>query len=423
MTSRMSTVGSLLATTGIGKADFGSVSAEGEIRGLADHVANPPPTNLSFLQPTPTRYKMSVSLNPPNTLGFRRPLTQLVKRSLTITNHNAQPIAFKVKTTAPKLYCVRPNSGRVEPGESLEVAVMLQAMKEEPPLNTKCKDKFLIQSTIITQDKETMALQDIWANTDANEEGKVYQQKLRVAYLPPEGQTLEEEDETAHANQSSFINPSDVTFDTVRQQPPANGHQPIPPFAAPPPPQEPPRPSTPPAVDYSVAREESQDHTQPQFNNIPVVNEPSHRAPTPPPAVPQVAAVPPPQPPVQVEHAPQPVRAAAPVPVPPPAPARAPSPVIITQENPINEQLVVENEELRGQIESLKHELALQRAENQEAQQAVSELRRRRRSSIGDSGSDVRTAVDEPNIHQDGVPLNVVVLISFTVFFMTYIFF
>ena len=38
---------------------------------------------------------------------------------------------------------------------------MLQALKEEPPLNTKCKDKFLIQSTIITPDKETLALSDI----------------------------------------------------------------------------------------------------------------------------------------------------------------------------------------------------------------------------------------------------------------------
>lgn len=38
----------------------------------------------------------------------------------------------------------------------------------------------------------------------------MYQQKLRVAYLPAEGQTLEEEDETAHANQSSILNPSDV---------------------------------------------------------------------------------------------------------------------------------------------------------------------------------------------------------------------
>ena len=38
---------------------------------------------------------------------------------------------------------------------------MLQALKEEPPLNTKCKDKFLIQSTIITPEKETMTLHDI----------------------------------------------------------------------------------------------------------------------------------------------------------------------------------------------------------------------------------------------------------------------
>ena len=38
---------------------------------------------------------------------------------------------------------------------------MLQAMKEEPPLGAKCKDKFLIQSTIITHEKETLPLQDI----------------------------------------------------------------------------------------------------------------------------------------------------------------------------------------------------------------------------------------------------------------------
>lgn len=38
---------------------------------------------------------------------------------------------------------------------------MLQAMKEEPPLNAKCKDKFLIQSTNITPDKEQLSLADI----------------------------------------------------------------------------------------------------------------------------------------------------------------------------------------------------------------------------------------------------------------------
>ena len=42
----------------------------------------------------------------------------------------------------------------------LSCTVMLQAMKEEPPLNAKCKDKFLVQSTAISPDKETMSLHD-----------------------------------------------------------------------------------------------------------------------------------------------------------------------------------------------------------------------------------------------------------------------
>lgn len=63
---------------------------------------------------------MSVQLNPSNQLGFNRklhptavctyslivytgPLTQIVRSSLTVTNHNSQPVGFKVKTTAPKV--------------------------------------------------------------------------------------------------------------------------------------------------------------------------------------------------------------------------------------------------------------------------------------------------------------------------------
>jgi vesicle-associated membrane protein-associated protein A len=63
---------------------------------------------------------MSVSLQPSNSLGFNRsflsplslslpypryigPLTQNVKRSLNITNPNADPVSFKIKTTAPKV--------------------------------------------------------------------------------------------------------------------------------------------------------------------------------------------------------------------------------------------------------------------------------------------------------------------------------
>lgn len=56
---------------------------------------------------------------------------------------------------------MRPNAGRIEPGDSAVVSVQLQPMKEEPPLTLKCKDKFLVQSTTITADKELLSLSEI----------------------------------------------------------------------------------------------------------------------------------------------------------------------------------------------------------------------------------------------------------------------
>lgn len=32
--------------------------------------------------------------------------------------------------------------------------VLLQAMKEDPPPDAKCRDKFLVQSVLVTADKE-----------------------------------------------------------------------------------------------------------------------------------------------------------------------------------------------------------------------------------------------------------------------------
>jgi len=127
---------------------------------------------------------MSITIYPSSTLGFHRPFTSAVTRTLTISNNNAKPVLFKVKTTAPlEVYYVTPNPGRVEPGQSVEVQFMQQAMKEEPPLGVRCKDKFLIQSTIITPEMERLSPYGIW-NTAV---GDNQSQEIRVAYLPPEG--------------------------------------------------------------------------------------------------------------------------------------------------------------------------------------------------------------------------------------------
>jgi len=342
---------------------------------------------------------MSVSLSPSNALGFNRPLTTLVKRSLTITNHNAQPVAFKVKTTAPKLYCVRPNSGRVEPGQSIDVSVMLQPLKDEPPLNAKCKDKFLIQSTMITPGKEAMPLQDIWNSPDAGEEGKVHQQKLRVMYLPAEGQTLVEEDEEAQTNMSSMMmGAGDSRYDTVRQHPSANGE------TAPEQAHSVVRPSTPPA-DFSVANEEPHEEHQPSFDAPGVI------------ITPPEASVP------VFEREPEPTPAPAPAPVPVPVAAPAPpmartpsipTPVDLPSPLPPTDDYAIKYAEAQAEIERLRALLA--------TSQPPTELRRRTRK-LSDDGTAVDVAVLEETSIQEGVPLQVVVIIALGVFITTYLFF
>ncbi|CAO3652288.1 unnamed protein product [Cunninghamella echinulata] len=64
---------------------------------------------------------MSVALDPPSQLIFKRPLTQPIEEILYVKNVGNEPLAFKVKTTAPKKYCVRPNSSIIEPGSHVEL--------------------------------------------------------------------------------------------------------------------------------------------------------------------------------------------------------------------------------------------------------------------------------------------------------------
>lgn len=131
-----------------------------------------------------------MSVECPSTLGFHRPLTSLVKETILVRNPNNRPVAFKVKTTAPKQYCVRPNSGRIEPGQEVEVQVLLQAMKEDPAEDFKCRDKFLVQSTIITPDHESSGIPELWAAMEQNKRQEIHEKKIRCAFLPREGSAV-----------------------------------------------------------------------------------------------------------------------------------------------------------------------------------------------------------------------------------------
>ncbi|KAF9476541.1 PapD-like protein [Pholiota conissans] len=133
----------------------------------------------------------SVSLNPSSVLGFRRPFTTKTKCALTVTNNDQQSIAFIVKTTAPKLYCVRPNRGRIEPGKSIDLIVVKGALKDEPPRDTKCKDKFLVQWTAIISGERDMHVNDIWTTRKRDDGRNVFERKLGIEYLNRDDTSIE----------------------------------------------------------------------------------------------------------------------------------------------------------------------------------------------------------------------------------------
>ncbi|KAJ2713233.1 phosphatidylinositol-binding protein scs2 [Coemansia spiralis] len=115
---------------------------------------------------------------------FVEPFKTLTNTVLVLTNKNNGPAAFKVKTTAPKQYCVRPNAGRIEPGDSVTIQVSLQPMKGELPADFKCRDKFLIQSIQISPEMESMPMTELWAMVERDAKSSISEKKLRVRYLP-----------------------------------------------------------------------------------------------------------------------------------------------------------------------------------------------------------------------------------------------
>jgi hypothetical protein len=56
-------------------------------------------------------------------------------------------------------------------------------MKEDPPLDAKCRDKFLVQSVLTTPDNaENVA--NIWQNVEKTAKSSIQERKIRVNFLP-----------------------------------------------------------------------------------------------------------------------------------------------------------------------------------------------------------------------------------------------
>ncbi|XP_075993184.1 vesicle-associated membrane protein-associated protein B-like isoform X1 [Genypterus blacodes] len=124
------------------------------------------------------RTEQVLVLEPPHELKFRGPFTDVVTATLKLTNPTQRNVCFKVKTTAPRRYCVRPNSGVIDAGNSVSVSVMLQPFDYDP--NEKSKHKFMVQSMLAPYDMIDM--EGVWKEAKPEE---LMDSKLRCAFEMP----------------------------------------------------------------------------------------------------------------------------------------------------------------------------------------------------------------------------------------------
>ncbi|XP_027084759.2 vesicle-associated protein 2-1-like [Coffea arabica] len=118
----------------------------------------------------------------PDELHFQFELEKQSFCDLKVSNTTKHHVAFKVKTTSPKKYFVRPNTGVIQPWDSCVIRVTLQAQREYPP-DMQSKDKFLLQSTIVPPNTD---VDELPPNTFSKESGKTIEEcKLKVVYLTP----------------------------------------------------------------------------------------------------------------------------------------------------------------------------------------------------------------------------------------------
>jgi len=120
-----------------------------------------------------------LKIDPPVELTFTGPFHQAVSSTMTLTNPSERKVCFKIKTTAPKRYCVKPNSGVIDPREEIKIAVSLQPFDFDP--QDKNRHKFMVQSMYAPPGEINQ--ESLWKEADSSQ---LMDSKLKCLFLLPE---------------------------------------------------------------------------------------------------------------------------------------------------------------------------------------------------------------------------------------------
>ncbi|VVC86186.1 unnamed protein product [Leptidea sinapis] len=124
-----------------------------------------------------------LTIEPSNELKFKVDSSGLFEQSCTtymrLSNPTSDTVLFKIKTTAPKKYYVRPNSGLLDPYSKVEIAITPQPVHVEP--NERHKHKFMVQSVIAPEGKTNI---EQWKEISPDQ---LMDYKLRCVFEIPSG--------------------------------------------------------------------------------------------------------------------------------------------------------------------------------------------------------------------------------------------
>lgn len=156
--------------------------------------------------------KQLLIIEPAHELKFVGPFCTAVSSFMRLTNPTEHVILFKIKTTAPKKYCVRPNCGILEPKDTIEITIVLQPFIFEAA--EKNKHKFMVQSMIMPEGPDVQ-VDNIWKECNPAD---LMDSKLRCVFELPEEKemTLSEMTELGGANKRQAAEPS-VPDDTPKK--------------------------------------------------------------------------------------------------------------------------------------------------------------------------------------------------------------
>ncbi|KAH8265070.1 hypothetical protein KR038_004918 [Drosophila bunnanda] len=125
-------------------------------------------------------FDTSLTIDPEHELRFVGPFNRPVVTIMSLRNNSSRPLVFKIKTTAPKRYCVRPNIGKILPYRSTQVEICLQPFIYDQ--QEKNKHKFMVQSVLAPTDADLTDLNKLWKELEPEQ---VMDAKLKCVFEMP----------------------------------------------------------------------------------------------------------------------------------------------------------------------------------------------------------------------------------------------